>query len=292
MAASWADVLSLIVIATLFFGCIGGFVYMTESAKKAVADKEGELNAKGITLTPTGIAIKTDKQAPTREEIIESQQRAFLKGGEALTRPGVISAGGKATFQDERQTVPSAFQGENEEQRKARFSVIYFNPEIYRIVLFDQRGSGKSKPDSELEENTTWALVDDMEKIRKHLQIKRWHVFGGSWGSTLALAYAQKHPGPIVSMTLRGIFTLRRSELEFLYQGPGTNNYFPEYWDEYLAVIPADERGDIMAAYHKRLTGPQPERSKAALAWTKWEMATSRLHIDNNMVAKADDGTS
>jgi len=165
-----------------------------------------------------------------------------------------------------------------------------FNPDIYRIVMFDQRGSGKSKPESELEGNTTWDLVEDIEKIRKHLQIERWHVFGGSWGSTLSLAYSQAHPKPVVSLTLRGIFTLRRSELEFFYQGPGSDNLFPDYWDEYISVIPEDERKDVIAAYYKRLTGPQPERSKAAAAWSKWEMATSRLHVDDENIAKASDG--
>jgi len=165
-----------------------------------------------------------------------------------------------------------------------------FDPAVYRIVLFDQRGAGKSKPQSELEDNTTWHLVEDIEKIRKHLQIPKWHVFGGSWGSTLSLAYAQSHPKAVVSLTLRGIFTLRRSELEFFYQGPGTNNYFPEFWDDYISVIPEEERNDVIAAFYKRLTGPQPERRKAAAAWSKWEMATSRLHVNDEMVAKADDG--
>lgn len=164
-----------------------------------------------------------------------------------------------------------------------------FDPKQYRIVLFDQRGSGKSKPSSELKDNTTWDLVEDIEKIRKYLQIERWHVFGGSWGSTLSLAYAQTHPKPVVSLTLRGIFALRREELLFFYQGPGTSFYFPESFDEYISVIPEEERGDVIKAFYKRLTGPQPERSKAAAAWSKWEMATSRLFVSQEMLAKADD---
>lgn len=163
----------------------------------------------------------------------------------------------------------------------------FFDPEVYRVILFDQRGSGKSKPPSELEDNTTPHLVADIEKIRKHLQIERWHVFGGSWGSTLSLAYAQSHPQPVVSLTMRGIFTLRRSELEFFYQGPGTGYLFPDYWDEYISVIPEEERGDVIAAYYKRLTGDPEERKKAGTAWTKWEMATSHLHVSEEKIKQA-----
>jgi len=164
-----------------------------------------------------------------------------------------------------------------------------FDPKKYRIVLFDQRGSGKSKPTSELENNTTWDLVSDIEKIRNHLQIPKWHVFGGSWGSTLALAYAQKHPEPVMSLVLRGIFTLRRSELEFFYQGPGTNFYFPDSWDKYIEVIPEEQRDDVIKAFYKSLTGPQPERGRAAAAWSRWEMATSRLFVSEEMLSKAAD---
>ncbi|KAM0788441.1 hypothetical protein ACM66B_001575 [Microbotryomycetes sp. NB124-2] len=124
-----------------------------------------------------------------------------------------------------------------------------FNPDVYRIVLIDQRGSGDSRPASCLEDNTTQHLVADMETVRRHLGIDRWHVFGGSWGSTLSLAYAQAHPDPVISLTLRGIFTLRREELEFFYQGPGTNFLFPDYWQDYLAPIPENERGDMISAY-------------------------------------------
>lgn len=166
----------------------------------------------------------------------------------------------------------------------------FFDPKVYRVILFDQRGSGKSTPSSELEDNNTWALVEDIEKIRKHLQIEKWHVFGGSWGSTLQLAYCQTYPEPVLSMTLRGIFTLRKAEIDSFYQGPGTSFLFPDYWDEYVSVIPEEERGDMIKAYYKRLIGPQPERSKAAGAWSKWEMATSRLHVNEEMIQKASDG--
>ncbi|GAA97752.1 uncharacterized protein L969DRAFT_67928 [Mixia osmundae IAM 14324] len=165
-----------------------------------------------------------------------------------------------------------------------------FDPEVYRIVLFDQRGSGKSTPSSELRENTTWDLVEDIEKIRSHLQIEKWIVFGGSWGSTLSLAYAQKHPERVLALVLRGIFCLRKEELKFFYQGDGTSFLFPEYWQEYISVIPENEREDIIKAYHRRLTGDDKSaRAAAAKAWTTWEMATSKLHIDEAMVKEGED---
>jgi proline iminopeptidase len=130
----------------------------------------------------------------------------------------------------------------------------YFDPSHYRSILFDQRGSGKSLPHASLEDNTTWHLVSDIEALREHLGISKWIVFGGSWGSTLSLAYSQKHPDKVLGLILRGIFTLRREELEFFYQ-KGSDMMFPDYFDAYKAVIPADERGDMMAAYYRRLTG-------------------------------------
>uniref|UniRef100_A0A2H4A311 Proline iminopeptidase n=1 Tax=Glaciozyma antarctica TaxID=105987 RepID=A0A2H4A311_9BASI len=165
-----------------------------------------------------------------------------------------------------------------------------FNPTTYRIVLFDQRGSGESTPASCLEDNTTQALVEDIEKIREFLQVgAAWHVFGGSWGSTLALAYAQAHPARVKSLTLRGIFTLRKKELDFFYQGPGSSFVFPEYWEEYLDPIPVAERGDMVKAYYERLTGSDEKvRAEAGRAWSRWEMATSRLHVDPDYISKAD----
>ncbi|KAF8525802.1 proline iminopeptidase [Hysterangium stoloniferum] len=163
----------------------------------------------------------------------------------------------------------------------------YFNPEKYNIVLFDQRGAGKSTPSACLEENTTWDLVADIEKLRKHLGIDKWHVFGGSWGSTLSLAYAQTHPDCVITLVLRGIFTLRKVELEFFYQS-GTSFLFPEAWDEYIAPIPQEERHDMMSAYHRRLNSSDKEtRLKAAKAWSKWEMATSRLFVSKDDIEKA-----
>ncbi|KAJ3186157.1 hypothetical protein HDU85_007596 [Gaertneriomyces sp. JEL0708] len=164
---------------------------------------------------------------------------------------------------------------------------LFFDPKVYRIILMDQRGSGKSTPHACLDENTTWDLVSDIEKLRNHLQIPKWVVFGGSWGSTLSLTYAITHPTSVKALILRGIFLLRESELRFFYQD-GASHLFPDMWDGYLEPIPQEERGDLMKAYHKRLTGSnEQERTKCAKAWSTWECATSRLFIDPVGVAKA-----
>ena len=156
----------------------------------------------------------------------------------------------------------------------------FFHPDKYRIVLFDQRGCGKSTPYASLEENTTWDLVSDIEKLREHLEIARWQVFGGSWGSTLALAYAEKHPDRVTELVLRGIFLLRKKEIDWFYQ-EGASILFPDAWEPYLAHIPEAERGDLIAAYHKRLTSDDPVvRLAAAKIWSGWEGATSKLLPD------------
>jgi proline iminopeptidase len=167
----------------------------------------------------------------------------------------------------------------------------FFNPARYRIVMMDQRGCGKSRPHGELRENTTWDLVADIEALRAHLGIERWLVFGGSWGSTLALAYAQRHPARVTELVLRGIFLLRRSELEWFYQSSqGAASLFPDLWERYLAPIPAAEHGDLMSAYYRRLTGGDAAtRVQAAHAWSSWEGATSFLRTHGAYVAKFDD---
>ncbi|MBD2500509.1 prolyl aminopeptidase [Anabaena azotica] len=160
----------------------------------------------------------------------------------------------------------------------------YFHPEKWRLVMFDQRGCGKSQPHAELRENTTWDLVNDIEKLREHLGIERWVVFGGSWGSTLSLAYSQTHPERCLGLILRGIFLLRQKELRWFYQ-EGASYIFPDAWEEYLKPIPEDERDDLLTAYYKRLTSPDLQvRLAAARAWSIWEGSTSRLFPDPQLM--------
>jgi proline iminopeptidase len=165
----------------------------------------------------------------------------------------------------------------------------FHNPAQYRIVLFDQRGSGRSTPHADLVDNTTWDLVADIERLREHLAISQWQVFGGSWGSTLALAYAQSHPQRVTELVLRGIFMLRRWELEWFYQ-EGASRLFPEAWQSYVAAIPPDERDDMIAAFHHRLTSDDLQtRLAAARAWSVWEGATSFLRVDPGFVSGHED---
>ncbi|MDR2877831.1 MAG: prolyl aminopeptidase [Chromatiales bacterium] len=153
----------------------------------------------------------------------------------------------------------------------------FFDPECYRIILFDQRGCGRSTPHAELTNNDTWALVRDMERIRVQLGVERWLLFGGSWGSTLSLAYAEAHPERVLGLILRGIFLCRPEEIRWFYQ-EGASRLFPDYWEEYLRPIPEAERGDLLHAYHKRLIGEdEVARMSAAKAWSRWEAKTSTL---------------
>ncbi|HET6401024.1 MAG TPA: prolyl aminopeptidase [Candidatus Kapabacteria bacterium] len=166
----------------------------------------------------------------------------------------------------------------------------YFDPKHYRIILFDQRGCGKSTPHAELRENTTWDLVSDMERIREHLGIERWLVFGGSWGSTLSIAYAETHPDRVTHLVLRGIFLLRKWEIDWLYQR-GADAIFPDKWEHYIAPIPPQEREDILLAYHRRLTSEdRVVQRDAAIAWSSWEGSTSKLYIDPAMVEHYTEG--
>ncbi|WII72470.1 prolyl aminopeptidase [Bdellovibrio sp. 22V] len=165
----------------------------------------------------------------------------------------------------------------------------FFDPKTYRIILFDQRGSGQSKPVAELRENTTWDLVKDIETIREMLKIDKWVVFGGSWGSTLALTYAITHPDKVKALVLRGIFLCRPSEIKWFYQ-EGASQIFPDVWDEYLKPIPENERHDMVAAYYKRLTHENADvRLQAAKAWSKWEAATSRLIVSQEAIDEFED---
>ncbi|ESN99206.1 hypothetical protein HELRODRAFT_66673 [Helobdella robusta] len=166
-----------------------------------------------------------------------------------------------------------------------------YDPNAYRIVLFDQRGSGNSKPPAELKDNTTWHLVQDIEELRKHLKIEKWVVFGGSWGSTLSLIYAQCHPNSVKALILRGIFALRRKELTWYYQD-GANRLFPDFWENFLQPIPLVERADLISAYHRRLTGDDMKaKLECARRWSEWEMATSRLIVDKNLLSRTDSDT-
>lgn len=162
----------------------------------------------------------------------------------------------------------------------------YFNPEKWRIILFDQRGCGQSKPFAELRDNTTWDLVADIEKLRNHLSIARWSVFGGSWGSTLALSYAIKHPDSVTELFLRGIFLLRKKEIDWFYQ-EGCSKIYPDAWEEYVKPIPQEERNDFVSAFYKRLTSEDVNvRKTAAKAWSIWEGSTSKLIPDSDVVAR------
>jgi proline iminopeptidase len=160
----------------------------------------------------------------------------------------------------------------------------FFDPQAYRVVLFDQRGSGNSTPHASLEENTTWHLVSDIERLREHLGIESWQVFGGSWGSTLSLAYSQTHPERVRELVLRGIFLCRPKEIQWFYQ-KGASCIFPDVWEEYEKAIPEEERGDFLNAYYRRLTSDdEAVRLEAARAWSIWEGSTSKLFPDEDTI--------
>ncbi|HEY9816560.1 MAG TPA: prolyl aminopeptidase, partial [Candidatus Obscuribacterales bacterium] len=165
----------------------------------------------------------------------------------------------------------------------------YFDPQRWRVVLFEQRGCGRSTPHAELRDNTTWDLVNDIETLRHHLGIEQWTVFGGSWGSTLALTYSQAHPDRCVGLILRGIFMLRQKEIRWFYQ-EGASFLFPDAWQAYLAPIPESDRHDLLTAYYQRLTSDnEAVRLEAARAWSIWEASTSKLIQDKNLMAQFGD---
>nr|WP_281300374.1 MULTISPECIES: prolyl aminopeptidase [unclassified Iodidimonas] len=164
----------------------------------------------------------------------------------------------------------------------------FFDPKRYRIILFDQRGCGKSEPFASLEANTSHHLIRDIEHLRKSLGIDRWLVFGGSWGSTLGLLYAQKHPEHVIGLVLRGIFLMRESEIDWFYRC-GTNAIFPEAWQAFIADIPPEERGDLIEAYYRRLTSDDEHiQLKAAKAWSRWESSCVTLVPEDQQIRAAD----
>ncbi|KAL8541679.1 hypothetical protein ACS0TY_002804 [Phlomoides rotata] len=164
----------------------------------------------------------------------------------------------------------------------------FFDPNFYRIILFDQRGAGKSTPHACLEENTTWDLIEDIEILRAHLKVPEWQVFGGSWGSTLALAYSVSHPDKVTGMVLRGIFMLRKKEIDWFYEG-GAAAIFPDAWEPFRDHIPESERGCFVDAYNKRLNSNDKETQYAAArAWTKWEMMTAHLLPNEGTIKRGD----
>ena len=162
----------------------------------------------------------------------------------------------------------------------------FFDPEAYRVILFEQRGSGRSLPHASLEDNTTWHLVADIEKLRNHFGVEQWLVFGGSWGSTLSLAYAETHPERVRGLVLRGIFLGRPGEIRWFYEaGHGASAIFPETWEQYLQLIPETERGDMIAAYYRRLTSDDYSvRLEAAEAWSLWEASALKLLPDPKLI--------
>ncbi|WP_108836826.1 prolyl aminopeptidase [Tateyamaria sp. Alg231-49] len=154
----------------------------------------------------------------------------------------------------------------------------YFDPERYRVILFDQRGCGRSRPHASVTNNTTWHLVDDIEMIRRTLDIDAWIVFGGSWGATLALIYAQSHPARVRNIVLRGVFLMTQRELDWFYGG-GAGRFWPEVWSRFETLVPEDERGDLIAAYHRRLfSGDMAIETRFARAWSSWENALASIH--------------
>ncbi len=161
----------------------------------------------------------------------------------------------------------------------------FFDPERYRVILFDQRGAGRSRPHAALEENTTWDLVEDIEWLRRHFGIERWLVFGGSWGSTLGLAYAQAHPERVSALVLRGIFLCRDHEIRWFYQ-EGASRVFPDYWEDFVAPVEPEQRHDLLRAYHRLLTGgDELRRMAAARAWSVWEGRCATLEPNPEVVA-------
>jgi proline iminopeptidase len=240
------------------------------AARSAVSSRSSTRIATGLAAAPPARrelypAIEPFRQGYLR--VSEIHEIYYEECGNPAGKPAVFLHGGPGAGSD----------------RRARQ---FFDPQHYRIIVFDQRGCGRSRPSASLIENTTWHLVADIERLRKHLGIERWLVFGGSWGSTLALAYAEAHPERVTEIVLRGIFLLRYAEIRWLYQH-GASEIFPDFWEAYRDVIPLDERDDYLHAYHQRLTGTDQQAAvKAARAWSVWEASTSFLYSNLDNIKK------
>lgn len=163
----------------------------------------------------------------------------------------------------------------------------FYDPAVFRIITFDQRGCGRSTPHGELQDNETSLLIEDMEVIREYLHIDRWMLFGGSWGSTLSLLYAQAHPDRVMAMVLRGIFLCRQGDLDWLYKKEGASRVFPDHWEDFVQIIPEAERGDLPSAYYRRLTGSDElARMSSAKVWATWEAHCAKLRPNVDALAK------
>lgn len=218
--------------------------------------------------TRRGPYPEIDAYRTGRLRVSDEHEIYFEESGNPAGKPAVFVHGGPGG-------------GTDPKQRR------FFDPARYRIILFDQRGCGRSTPYASLVDNTTWHLVADMEALREHLKIEKWQVFGGSWGSTLALAYAEKHPDRVSELVLRGIFLLRKWEIDWFYQD-GAGAIFPDAWEKYLAAIPAEERGDMVGAYYRRLTSSDTAvQQEAARAWSVWEGSTSFLYPNEEHIRRS-----
>ena len=219
------------------------------------------------TLSPRGLYPKVRTHRTGYLRVSDTHTLYYECSGSSTGRPVLFLHGGPGG-------------GAHSNQRR------YFDKDAYRIILFDQRGSGRSTPRGCIEENTTWHLVEDIEALRRELEVDAWTVAGGSWGSTLALAYAQRHPSRVTGLILWSVFLLRPQEIAWFYQ-QGASFVFPEAWAEFVRPIPADERGDLVTAFHARLTGPtSPLQAEAATAWSAWEANASTFYPDADRSAR------
>jgi proline iminopeptidase len=243
-------------------------VSVTKSAARSAVSTRSTAPSVAVTLQRRDLYPAIEPYRHGYLRVSELHEIYYEESGNPAGKPALFLHGGPGAGSD----------------RRARQ---FFDPHHYRIVVFDQRGCGRSRPSASLVENTTWHLVADIERLRKHLGIERWLVFGGSWGSTLSLAYSEAHPERVSEIVLRGIFLLRYAEIRWLYQH-GASEIFPDYWENYRDVIPLHERDDFLNAYYKRLTGTDQRAALAAArAWSIWEASTSFLYSNQDNIRKS-----